>query len=364
METRLNGDTEGYVARMSVLGSRAVEPSTASSSPSLPRARGPVSAAVLDRLTRRRVRSPVRVDPDGPLANEDVQLALYVCYELHYRGFLGVDDALEWDPDVLAIRAALEDAFEGALRDAVQTEPIDPSDVPARLRELAEGGEPAVAGFLGREAERRHYEEFLIHRSAYHLKEADPHSWAIPRIAGRAKAALMEVQSDEYGGGDADWMHSVLFGRTMELFGLDPTYGAYLDRIPGVTLATVNLMSLFGLHRRLRGSAMGHLAAFELGSARPNRLYGDGLRRLGYGSDVTLFFDEHVEADSVHDMIAAYDVAGSLAQAEPILAPDIVFGARALNLLDARWADHVLGRWRAGSTSLVSPEPWPQATRS
>ena len=33
--------------------------------------------------------------------------------------------------------------------------------------------------------------------------------------------------------------------------GLDPSYGAYLDLIPGVTLATVNLMSLFGLHRRL-----------------------------------------------------------------------------------------------------------------
>ncbi len=301
---------------------------------------------------------------DDPLGNDDVQLALYLCYELHYRGFQGVDDVLEWDPHLLAIRAALEGAFEGALRDLVRAEPIDPSDVPARLREIAEGGDPAVAAFLGREAELWHYEEFLIHRSAYHLKEADPHSWAIPRITGRAKAALIEIQSDEYGGGDADWMHAVLFGRTMELLGLDATYGAYLDRIPGVTLATVNLMSLFGLHRRLRGSAMGHLAGFELGSARPNRLYGDGLRRLGLGKDVTLFFDEHVEADSVHDMIATYDLAGSLARQEPALAADIVFGARALGLLDSRWADHVLGRWRAGSTSLLGTESWPIATLS
>lgn len=109
---------------------------------------------------------------------------------------------------------------------------------------------------------------------------------------------------------------------------------------------------------------MGHLAAFELGSARPNRLYGDGLRRLGHGEDVTLFFDEHVEADSVHDMIATYDLAGSLAQQEPALAADIVFGARALDLLDARWADHMLGRWRAGSSSLLSNEPWPIAALS
>ncbi len=293
---------------------------------------------------------------DDPLASEDLQLALYLGYELHYRGFHRVDDALEWDPFLLGIRAALEQAFEAALRTEMNTEPIDPDDVPARLRELAEGGPSAVASFLGRKAERWHYEEFMIHRSAYHLKEADPHSWAIPRIAGPAKAALVEIQADEYGGGDVEWMHAELFGRTMERLGLDRTYGAYVDRIPAVTLATVNLMSFFGLHRRLRGSAVGHLAAFELGSARPNRLYGDGLRRLGLGEDVTLFFDEHVEADSVHDMIATYDLAGALARQEPDIAADIVFGARALDLLDRRWADHVLSHWRTGTSSLRPTE--------
>lgn len=41
-----------------------------------------------------------------------------------------------------------------------------------------------------------------MHRSAYQLKEADPHSFALPRVpAGRAKAAFVEIQADEYGGG-------------------------------------------------------------------------------------------------------------------------------------------------------------------
>ena len=55
----------------------------------------------------------------------------------------------------------------------------------------------------------------------------------------------------------------------MDAVGLDATYGAYLDQIPGVTLATVNLMSLFGLHRRLRGAIVGHLALFEMTSSVP-----------------------------------------------------------------------------------------------
>jgi len=331
-------------------------------SPSLPSARGPLSASVLARLAGHAVGCvpDPDVEVDDALGDDDLHLALYLGYELHYRGFEGVDDALEWDPTLLALRASMERAFESALRDQVLVEQVSASDVPAALREIGEGGDPAVAGFLGREAELWHYEEFLIHRSAYHLKEADPHSWVIPRIAGRAKAALIEIQSDEYGGGDVDWMHAELFGEMMRSLRLDASYGAYLDRIPGVTLATVNLMSLFGLHRRLRGSAMGHLAAFELGSARPNRLYGDGLRRLGYGAEVTRFFDEHVEADSVHDMIATYDLAGSLAMQEPELTTDILFGARALGSLDDRWADHVLDRWRASTTSLreeSSPAP-------
>ena len=357
----MKSPARGYAAPVSIDHPMATRPPAPTAS-RLPIARGPLSAVVIDRLTGRAAGTTVDVDVDDPLGDEDLHLALYVCYELHYRGFDGVDDALEWDQHLLALRGALESAFEGAIRDEVPTEPIAPADVPARLRAIAEAGDAQIATFLGRSAERWHYEEFMIHRSAYHLKEADPHSWVIPRLFGPAKAALIEIQSDEYGGGDVDWMHAVLFGRTMELLGLDARYGAYLNRIPGRTLATVNLMSLFGLHRRLRGSAMGHLAAFELSSARPNRLYGNGLRRLGLRDDVTVFFDEHVEADSVHDMIATYDLAGALALQEPILSADIVFGARALELLDARWADRVLGRWRAGSTSLLNAERWSTAS--
>ncbi|MGW5640619.1 iron-containing redox enzyme family protein, partial [Streptomyces sp. NPDC003832] len=89
--------------------------------PPLPKARGEVSAAVLDRLTAHpRTRTgpmtvPVPKDPYG----DDLQLSLYLLYELHYRGFEGVDDRLEWDPDLLRLRAALEDRFLAALRDGV-----------------------------------------------------------------------------------------------------------------------------------------------------------------------------------------------------------------------------------------------------
>ncbi len=197
--------------------------------------------------------------------------------------------------------------------------------------------------------------EHVVHRSAYQLKEADPHSWVIPRLTGAPKAALLEIQIDEYGGGYVEQMHSVLFEHTMKGLGLNAAYGAYVDLLPGITLATVNLISLCGLHRRLRGMLVGHLAAFEMTSAVPNRRYGNALRRLGYGSPVTDFYDEHVEADAVHESIAAWDLAAGLAIAEPDLAPDILFGARALLALEARWANHLLTAWDKATTSLRAP---------
>jgi hypothetical protein len=289
------------------------------------------------------------------LSDEDLQLALYLCYELHYRGLPGVDEGWEWDPALLAVRRRLELVFERALLDVAPRAPdlVPAADIDLALRAITEEQGPSLSSYIKVSASLDEVREFVVHRSAYQLKEADPHSWAIPRLSGGPKAALIEIQADEYGGGRAEWIHAELFARAMRALGLDSGYGAYLEVIPGVTLATVNLMSLFGLHRRWRGAIVGHLALFEMTSSIPNRRYAEGLRRLGFDGDATLFFDEHVTADAVHEAIAAVDLAGGLARQDPALGADIVWGARALNHLDARWASHVLDRWAEGHSSLL-----------
>ena len=325
--------------------------------PELPEPRGPVSEAILAAL--RRVPGVCEVpfvEACDPLGDDDLHLALYCCYELHYRGFAGVDPGWEWDPQLLAARGALERPFETALRDRVPAAPVAPDQVEAALRAVVDDDSgPSLARTVERRASLEQVREFLVHRSAYQLKEADPHSWAVPRLAGRPKEALVEVQSDEYGGGRPGRMHATLFAKAMRALGLDDGYGAYLNCIPGTTLATVNLMSLFGLHRRLRGAIVGHLAAFEMTSSEPNGRYARGLRRLGAGDDATDFFDEHVEADALHEAVAAHDLAAGLARCEPDLAPDIVFGARALMLLEAAFAAALVGAWRSGRSSLRIP---------
>ena len=324
----------------------------------LPEPRGTVTEALVAHLlgrpgaARRLDRAVAARQPDDALCDEDLQLGLYIAYELAYRGFDDVDDEAEWDPAVLGMRRALEQAFLRGLADAARV-PDDEEPVEVQVAALvAADGAPSVSAYLRRRGTLDEYRELAVHRSVYQLKEADPHSWGIPRLSGRAKAALVEIQCDEYGGGRLERMHATLFARTMRELGLDDTYGAYVDRVPATTLATSNVISLFGLNRRWRGALVGHLAAFEMTSSIPAARLAAGLRRLGAGSDATEFYDEHVEADAVHEQLAAVDLCGGLVADEPGLLGDVVFGAAACLAVEGRFGQHLLSSWQDGRTSL------------
>ena len=296
--------------------------------------------------------------PAGPVwQDEDLQLALWCCYELHYRGFDDADEEWEWHPAIVAFRRSLERPWLAGLRGlAGELADIPAARVPAALRELAaRPGGPDLPGYLARTADRGQFAEYVIHRSVYQLKEADPHSFGVPRLTGPVKAALVEIQADEYGGGRPERMHAEMFRATMRWLGLNEEYGSYVPVVPAVTLAVSNLMSLFALNRRWLGALLGHLAALEMTSTGPNRRYSAATRRLGAGAQARRYFDEHVEADALHEQIAAHDLCGAYAADRPAAAADIVFGAACCLELDDELARFLLSRWTDGQSSLWSP---------
>jgi hypothetical protein len=196
--------------------------------------------------------------------------------------------------------------------------------------------------------------EYFVQRSLYHLKEGDPHAFAIPRLVGQAKASFVAVEFDEYGGGRGLRVHQQLFADLMEAAGLDSTYLGYLNDVPADALASVNLMSLFGLHRQLRGAAIGHFASTEITSSPGSRWLADALERMGAPGPCIHFYREHVEADAVHETSGATDV-GDLVRREPHLDRDFVFGIRARDVVEDRLAEHMMDCWTAGRSSLRRP---------
>ncbi|MDQ3761884.1 MAG: iron-containing redox enzyme family protein [Actinomycetota bacterium] len=328
--------------------------------PALPVPRGPLSIAVIDTLRGNTAAPPAakiglatveQADPYG----EDLQLALYCCYELHYRGFAGVSDDVEWDPGLLGLRRNLEQVFLTALRADVPGGTNVAAEIDTLLVEVMDAG--GVSHHLRRTGQLWQLREYVVHRSLYHLKEADPQAWVIPRLSGPAKTALVTIEHDEYGAGKPERMHARLFADMMTELGLCSEYGAYLDAAPATTLAEVNFMSLCGLHRRLRGALVGQFATVELTSSPGSDRLVRAMDRLGCGPAAIKFYAEHIEADAVHEQLVRHGVIAPLLATEPELAGDVVFGIQASTLLADRLANLFLQRWAEGRPTLRKPLP-------
>jgi hypothetical protein len=323
----------------------------------LPAALGPLSAVVRRCLSGRpQTNQFVRIGGsvgDSDAYGLDVQLALHMCYELHYRGFEGVDAAWEWNPALLYLRAQLERAFLAAVRRDVCPIAHDSSAMAEMDGLSVDPADGAGCSYYLRDtATWEQMREYFVHRSIYHLKEGDPHAWVIPRLTGQAKASFVAVEFDEFGAGRGPQLHQQLFANLMESAGLDSSYLRYVDVVPAESLAVVNLMSLFGLHRCLRGAAIGHFAATEITSPPGSRRLVEGLDRLGAPPACVAFYREHVEADAVHEQVVRTDVVGDLLTGAPDLECDVVFGMRAHAVVEDRLADRVLESWKSSQTSL------------
>ncbi|MBR7834709.1 iron-containing redox enzyme family protein [Actinospica durhamensis] len=341
----------------------------AAAAPPLPAPRGPVSARLVERLAEpagERAPTPAlqagNTEPceTGDPLGGDHQLALYICYELHYRGFADVDARWEWDPSLLALRARLEERFLAAMRAELGPVTPLPEQLEALLVEPATGSGPSY--FLLEHGERWQAREYVAQRSLYHLKEADPQAFAIPRLHGRSQAALVAIEFDEYGAGHPGRVHSRLFAEMMRDLDLDPRYGAYVEAAPAEALAVVNLMSLFGLHREHRGALVGQFAGVEITSSPGSRRLTAALERLGAGEAGTRFYREHIEADAVHEQLVRREVIGALLQDEPEIEADIAFGLAASDLAERRFGEHAVAHWQAGRSSLRIALPGAAAT--
>jgi hypothetical protein len=308
----------------------------------LPKPRGRLSERVLAHLADQP--TPGRLPQ--PESEGDAAIALWALHELSYGGFEDVDDGAERDLDLFRVRCELEDDLEGRLR--ARWPGVPGVDLATGFFDWVAGCDgPSLARFVQTEASEEQVLDLLRVRSVYHLKEADPTSWVIPRLTAGPKAALVELQYDEYGVGDPERLHHALWARGVEASGLRPETGAYVDEAPVEVLEQSNAVSTFGLQRRLRAAALGHLAAFEATSSLPSRRMVQGLERLGFPSEMVDYYAEHVEADAVHEQVALRDVCLRLLGEEPGLEPDVWFGAWACLDLEDRTARRLLESWGA-----------------
>ncbi|GAA2091815.1 iron-containing redox enzyme family protein [Aeromicrobium tamlense] len=308
----------------------------------LPQPRGDLSAATVAALTGAMPWD--RIPRVRPSSEEDGLLTAWIAHELHHRGFADVQDA-EWTPELIAVRNEVERDLEARLRERAVGRLPESADPDVLLEYVRNDDGPSLAAHVQRSATAEQVRELLWYRSIYHLKEADPTAWTVARLPGPARAALAELQYDEYGGGRPERLHAHLFAEGMRALGLDTREGAAIDDVPVEVLEMNVTLTMFGLQRRLRGASVGHLVAFEASSSGPSRRMARGLRRLGLPEEIAAYYDEHVEADAVHEQTAARFIAGALVEAEPHLAEDVAFGVFTCLDQESRFATAMFDKW-------------------
>lgn len=308
--------------------------------PLIPWSRGPLSAAIIAALAG----APGDARLDGPvevadvLRDDDFQLALYLSHEVRYRDFAGND--WEWDAGLLAFRARLEHIFMMRIREEVTLRhPRLPSQVADALDQLifTSPSRSLPRHFLAH-GNLDEVRELFVHRSASYAHDtASPHEQGRPRDDVRTEA----------------------FAATMTGLGLDASPGSYVEVVPGVTLAMVNLQSMFSLHRRWRAALVGHHAVSEMTSGGRAQKWGRTLARFGIvvegAVDQDIDVDIDVDVDVHIATLARARVLSGLLGVDPSLEGDVLFGAGASLLLDQMFCDHLLNSWENHRSSLV---PW------
>ena len=327
--------------------------------PPRPTPRGPLSAAVLLALRQ----PPGCLGPTPPvavvdaLADDDLQLALYLCYELHYRGLAGADADWEWDPALLGFRAELERAFLQRLHDEISpVRRVQLGDVRGALSEMIAGESgPSLSTFVLESGTLVQLQEFCMHRSAYQLKEAgSPHlchpetvRWRQGSHGGDPARRVRQWAGRRHALGPL-WQHHDSVGPRSHLRGVSRSAarGDIGHGQPGIDVRTAPTLA---------GALVGHLAVFEMTSVGPMERYSRALARLGIGAEGRRFYDVHVEADVRHGAIALERMVAGLAEVEPYLGADLLFGAAAVLLVEQRFSCHLLNSWSSGRSSLISP---------
>ena len=264
-----------------------------------PKARGALSEALFEAMRVRPGDLAAALAGARAESVEDEQIALWALYELHYRGFDDLDGDLEWEPALLALRQALERQFEARLRERYVGPELDGAFADNFFSFVEDHDGPSLADHVRRARRPRPGARAAPAPLDLPPQGGRPHRLggaAAPtaRQGGAGRAPVRRVRRRRPQPAARPPLRARAGGGRAAL-----GVRRLRRRRPVEILEQNNAMSLFGLHRRLRGAAVGHLAAFETTSSLPSRRLAQGLDRLGLRRPMVDYYDEHVAADAV-----------------------------------------------------------------
>ena len=281
----------------------------------------------------------------------------------HYRGFAGVDTRDGVGPGCCA-SAVARGRFERrrcSARWAAQHEPSTPPTMRAASAAAITAPRSVALAALLEPRRPGGVCEFWSTARRTSSRRPTRTRGRSPGYSGAAKAALVEIQADEYGNGRRRRMHAELFA--------DDDGGArarpHLRRVPRPAprrhLATTNLDLPVRPPPPLARRALGHLALFEMTSVGPMGRYAHGAapaRASERGAPLLRRARRGGQSTSTSRSNGWSAVCSPMS---PSSGRTWCSAPAALGEVERRLTERVLRCWRSGRSSLLPGSPRPAA---
>lgn len=147
---------------------------------------------------------------------------------------------------------------------------------------------------MGLEALQRLLSEYAIDG----LTEASAMFAIVPRLQGRAQAAVMRILIDEFGCGNPQRVHAELYRQLLQELGLSTDLKEYLDTVNEESLAFVNVYHWLTKRAPRVDAYLGALAYTEMAIPTSFASFAVACERLGIRQRT--YFTEHVHIDPYH----------------------------------------------------------------
>ena len=287
------------------------------------------------------------------LAGEEVPLALYCLYELHYRGFAGVSDDWEWDATCLELRRRLERASLRELRYEVflsyGIEKMHAADVLMELSTLTNDTARLRSALMTTDATDAQTQELTLLRSFLPTDSSAVPTGSVAHQRNQATAGERHTTSRPLIHPSWAPAGAELFGAVSEEHLLGSGKVENLELVPSATLSNLNVARMFILHRRWRAALAGHVTQQILHAEAHT---GDLASYESEGGVTDRHRWAKVHVDAVAHVAVLDQLIGGVLADEPALSDDVVFGARAYAYLETTFVTRVLSAWVNGRSSL------------
>lgn len=233
---------------------------------------------------------------------------------------------LDADQRMLRLEGAFLEEERAAIHARAAAAPTDVAGFVAWFEALLQDGpgqDDPLFPWLAEEATIADFKYYLRQEAAGEAGFDDLVALTQVKVPASAKMELANNYWDEMGRGNPKGMHGPMLDGVVETLELDPR----IEDTVWESLALANGMTAMATTRRYAWHSVGALGAIELTAPARSRAVADGLRRLGFGKEVSRYFDLHAVLDVKHSEDWNAKVITPLVAEDPRRATAIAEGA-------------------------------------